>query len=130
MNDKHGHLGGDRVLQNLALSIRQCLQPFRLRLPLWRRRPVVVLPETDGLAAMTIAERLRTLFGAVKTLAPSGETILCTVSIGISVCHPGMTRLPDPSADEACYRAKQTGKNRVILADSSPLSRFRLLRAG
>jgi GGDEF domain-containing protein len=50
---------------------------------------VVVLPETDGLAAMTIAERLRTLFAAVKTLAPSGETILCTVSIGISVCQSG-----------------------------------------
>jgi hypothetical protein len=50
---------------------------------------VVVLPETDGLAAMTIAERLRTLFAAVKTPAPSGETILCTVSIGISVCQSG-----------------------------------------
>ncbi len=120
VNDKHGHLGGDRVLQNLALSIRQCLRRSDFAFRYGGEEFVVVLPETDGLAAMTIAERLRTLFAAVKTLAPSGETILCTVSIGISVCHPGDDETSlIRRADEACYRAKQTGKNRVILADSA-----------
>ena len=120
VNDKHGHLGGDRVLQNLALSIRQCLRRSDFAFRYGGEEFVVVLPETDGLAAMTIAERLRTLFAAVKTLAPSGETIHCTVSIGISVCHPGDDETSlIRRADEACYRAKQAGKNRVILADSA-----------
>jgi diguanylate cyclase (GGDEF)-like protein len=52
--------------------------------------------------------------------APSGETIHCTVSIGISVCNPDDDETSlIRRADEACYRAKQAGKNRVILADSA-----------
>lgn len=120
VNDRYGHLGGDRVLQNLAKSIRHCLRRSDFAFRYGGEEFVVLLPESDGLAAMNIAERLRTLFAAVKTPAPSGEVIHCTVSIGISVCNAD----DDESslmrrADEACYRAKQAGKNRVILADSA-----------
>ena len=119
VNDNFGHLGGDRVLQNLAHSIRQCLRRSDFAFRYGGEEFVVALPETDGAAAQTIAERLRVLFSSLKTQAPSGEPIRCTVSIGISVCNQGdeedsLIR----RADEACYRAKQAGKNRVVLADS------------
>ncbi|WP_051453212.1 sensor domain-containing diguanylate cyclase [Dechloromonas agitata] len=119
VNDNYGHLGGDRVLQNLAHAIRQCLRRSDLAFRYGGEEFVVALPETDAPAALAIAERLRALFAAVRTPAPGGEAIRCTVSIGIAVCQAGdeeggLIR----RADEACYRAKQAGKNRVILADS------------
>ena len=119
VNDRYGHLGGDRVLQNLAHSITQCLRSSDVAFRYGGEEFVVMLPETDATSALAIAERLRLLFGGLKTVAPSGETIQCTVSIGVAVCRPedeewSLIR----RADEACYRAKQTGRNRVVLAES------------
>lgn len=120
VNDRYGHLGGDRVLQTLAQSIGHCLRRSDFAFRYGGEEFVVLLPESDGVAARTMAERLRLLFADVKTPSPSGESIRCTVSIGIAVCHPDddedslMRR-----ADEACYRAKQAGKNCVVLAPES-----------
>ena len=120
VNDNHGHLGGDRVLQALANAIHQCLRRSDSAFRYGGEEFVVLLPETDGPAAMVIAERLRSMFASIKTASPNGEVIACTVSIGVSHC-----RLDDNEmslmrrADEACYRAKRAGKNRVVLADSA-----------
>ena len=118
VNDTYGHLSGDHVLQNLAHAIRQCLRRSDFAFRYGGEEFVVLLPETEGLAALNIAERLRGLFAGLNTPAQDGETIRCTVSIGVAVYQPGdeedaLIR----RADEACYKAKQAGKNRVILAD-------------
>lgn len=119
INDTHGHLGGDRVLQTLAQAIGQCVRRSDYAFRYGGEEFVVLLPETDGHAALAIAERLRAVFAAVKTASPIGQDIECTVSIGVAICHPGdnpqslMRR-----ADEACYRAKAAGKNQVVLDES------------
>lgn len=120
VNDKHGHLGGDRVLQTLANAIHQCLRRSDSAFRYGGEEFVVLLPEADGQAAMAIAERLRSMFASIKTDSPNGEVIACTVSIGVAHCRPDDNEMSlMRRADEACYRAKRAGKNRVVLADSA-----------
>ncbi|MBL8406037.1 MAG: diguanylate cyclase [Dechloromonas sp.] len=115
VNDNHGHLGGDRVLQCLANAIHQCLRRSDSAFRYGGEEFVVLLPETDGPAALLIAERLRTVFARARTPSPIGEAISCTVSIGVALCRGGDNEVSlMRRADDACYRAKRAGKNRVF----------------
>lgn len=119
INDTHGHLGGDRVLQTLAHAIGQCVRRSDYAFRYGGEEFVVLLPETDGAAATAIAERLRSIFAEIKTSSPVGEAIACTVSIGVALCRSGDDEMSlMRRADEACYRAKRAGKNCVVLDDS------------
>ncbi|NTV71850.1 MAG: diguanylate cyclase [Azonexaceae bacterium] len=119
INDRYGHLEGDKVLQNLAQVIRQCLRRSDSAYRYGGEEFVVLLPEADATAAMVLAERLRGLFAAQETITANGECIHCTVSIGVARHQPSdnenslMRR-----ADEASYRAKERGKNCVVLESS------------
>ncbi|MDP2881845.1 MAG: diguanylate cyclase [Azonexus sp.] len=116
INDCYGHLEGDKVLQNLAEVIRQCLRRSDSAYRYGGEEFVVLLPETDSLSAMALAERLRSLFAAQETLATSGEKIHCTISIGVSRHVPTDNEISlIRRADEASYRAKERGKNCVVL---------------
>ncbi len=120
INDRYGHLEGDRVLQNLAAIIRQCLRRSDSAYRYGGEEFVVLLPEADATAALALAERLRGQFAAQETLSSSGEIIRCTVSIGVALLQSGDT---DNSlmrrADAASYAAKARGKNCVALAGSA-----------
>ncbi|MCK7497357.1 MAG: GGDEF domain-containing protein [Comamonadaceae bacterium] len=118
---KHGHLGGDGVLQTLANAIHQCskLRRSDSAFRYGGEEFVVLLPEADGPAAMAIAERLRLDARQHPTDSPNGAVIACTVSIGVAHCRPDDNEMSVRRADEACYRAKRAGKNRVVLADSA-----------
>lgn len=119
INDRYGHLEGDKVLQNLAAVIRQCLRRSDSAFRYGGEEFIVLLPETDPLAAMALAERLRSLFAAQETTTPRGETIACTVSIGVSHHLPGDSENSlIRRADDACYLAKEQGKNCVVLERS------------
>ncbi|MBS1139791.1 MAG: diguanylate cyclase with sensor [Proteobacteria bacterium] len=118
VNDCYGHLGGDKVLQNLATAIRQCLRRSDLAFRYGGEEFVVLLPETDILAATAIAERLRELFAGIETHVPSGYAVRCTVSIGVAECMAGDDEASlVRRADEACYVAKERGKNCVVTAN-------------
>ncbi|MPN56048.1 hypothetical protein SDC9_203734 [bioreactor metagenome] len=80
---------------------------------------MVLLPETDGPAALLIAERLCAAFADARTPSPVGEAISCTVSIGVALCRADDNEMSlMRRADEACYRAKRAGKNQVVPEDS------------
>lgn len=119
VNDRFGHLEGDRVLRRLAEVISQRLRLSDAGFRYGGEEFVVVLPETDGQDALAMAERLRTGFASQEVHSASGEAICCTVSIGVAEARPadnwnGVLR----RADEACYLAKGRGKNCTVLADS------------
>lgn len=119
VNDNHGHLGGDRVLQCLANAIHQCLRRSDSAFRYGGEEFVVLLPETDGPAALLIAERLCAAFADARTPSPVGEAISCTVSIGVALCRADDNEMSlMRRADEACYRAKRAGKNQVVPEDS------------
>ena len=120
VNDCHGHLEGDKVLQTLATVIRMCLRRSDSAYRYGGEEFVVLLPEADASAAQALAERLRSMFAGQETISPAGVKICCTVSIGVALHVPGDTESSlIRRADEACYAAKGRGKNCVVLEASA-----------
>lgn len=124
VNDEHGHLVGDQVLRRIGRAISAELREYDGVGRFGGEEFVAVLPEVDAAAALVIAERLRTrinqlsVASLVDGLAPADEHLL-SVSIGVSCTDFGGEDIPAllREADVALYRAKETGRNRVVLAD-------------
>ncbi|WP_449429796.1 diguanylate cyclase domain-containing protein [Pseudomonas putida] len=114
-NQRHGHAGGDHALREVAKTLEHCIRrPADLAARYGGEEFQVVLPETELAGARLLAERIR---ASVETLAPfADDAHAVTVSIGIGLHVPGtqqdLTMLLG-AADEALYRAKASGRNRV-----------------
>ncbi|MFJ4154837.1 diguanylate cyclase [Pseudomonas sp. NPDC089752] len=114
-NQRHGHAGGDHALREVAKAIERCIRrPADLAARYGGEEFQVILPETELAGARLLAERIR---ASVEDLAPfADDAHSVTVSIGISVHVPGTQRDLTSllgAADEALYRAKAKGRNRV-----------------
>ncbi|ABI55519.1 diguanylate cyclase [Alkalilimnicola ehrlichii MLHE-1] len=110
VNDQYGHNVGDRVLQTL---IRRCKENLRAvdLIGRWGGEEfLIVLPDTDRHSALQLAERLRARI-AERARA---DTHGVTVSLGLASFRPGegLDQLVK-RADDALYRAKDRGRNRV-----------------
>lgn len=117
VNDAHGHAAGDAVLRILGERIRGCLpQPDDLAARVGGDELTVLLRKVDGLdRALRVAEQMRRQ--AAEPIPWEAGTIEVTLSIGVTLS----TR--DESidailarADDAMYRAKEEGRNRVAVA--------------
>ncbi|PWB33712.1 deoxyribonuclease [Pseudomonas sp. SDI] len=114
-NQRHGHAGGDVALRQVAAAIsRSIRRPADLAARYGGEEFLVVLPETELKGAQTLAERIRSSIQALPPFATDRQPV--TVSIGIGLHTPGMAQdlasvLGD--ADEALYRAKANGRNRI-----------------
>jgi len=117
VNDTHGHDVGDEVLREFANRISANVRGIDLACRHGGEEFVVVMPDTDSGFAFTVAERLRQSIESspIKiSRAPNALTI--TVSIGIA-SSAGGDDVPDQMlrrADQALYRAKREGRNRVV----------------
>ncbi|MCG6657755.1 diguanylate cyclase [Halomonas campisalis] len=124
INDRFGHEMGDRVLRELARRVGQSLRGCD-HLGRWGGEEFVVLAtETDREAAVGLGERLRRLIAEV---AVEGLPLSITASIGVALWQPGDSRKTlVKRADQAMYRAKTLGRDRVCLedggADASPVT--------
>ena len=114
INDTYGHLCGDHVLQELARTIKECLRNSDTGYRYGGEEFVALMPETNQLTALRVAERLRQQFAELTLCMAEGTPFNCTISIGVaelSATDTGMTLLQ--RADQAAYRAKGLGRNRV-----------------
>ncbi len=117
VNDTHGHAAGDRVLIELAERLKQHTRSMDLPCRVGGEEFLVVLPDTDASVAQQIAERLRmAICGAPFNAGPAAPLLPVTVSIGIAAFEDSSDTLAEMlrRADEALYRAKREGRNRVI----------------
>ena len=117
INDTHGHAVGDEALRTFTTACRSLLRENDLLGRTGGEEFAILLPETDIAGARMVAERIRRRT-AELTLPAGTETVRFTVSIGVACCAAG-TRGVDAmlsSADEALYRAKAAGRNRVVCA--------------
>ena len=120
VNDRHGHLAGDRVLMQIGRVLATSLRPADVLCRYGGEEFCVVLPDTDGAGARTalatLSARLRELVVPWNGEALSGFTF----SAGVAVApDDGMTQADLISAaDRALYHAKAAGRERVVLARS------------
>ena len=112
VNDTHGHLRGDAVLQEIATALSQSTRTEDVAGRYGGDEFVVILPGTAAEQARVAAQRL------VDGVRAVGEAAGVTASAGVSVAKPEEgSRSFLRRADEAAYRAKQAGGNRVLVAE-------------
>lgn len=117
INDGYGHDAGDEVLREFALRIRKAIRNIDLACRYGGEEFVIVMPETDMAVATMVAERLRRRIASEPFAIEKGARSLeVTISIGIAalsgVADNAATILK--RADQALYRAKRDGRNRVV----------------
>lgn len=123
VNDTYGHAAGDDVLRAIAVEIGRSVREFDLTARIGGEEFVVVMPDTTGAAAMAVADRLcSTIAENQVEIASLDQKLKVTASIGIAtLLGPGESATNLLSrADEAMYRAKKSGRNRVIVHESMP----------
>ena len=109
INDHHGHVAGDQVLQRLGERLTARLRGHDLVARLGGEEFGLVMSATDGEAARCVLERLRH-----EVMAYPFEGLTITLSIGGTEYRPGDTRESlMRRADEALYAAKRAGRNRL-----------------
>ena len=128
VNDRYGHLVGNVVLKNLAISCQQELRNIDILGRVGGEEFLVVLPNTHEDAALAIAERLRIQIENCVVAQIDNEPIRITISCGITIfkpeseldlVHPILADKYFQQADLAMYQAKQRGRNQcVVWADS------------
>ena len=122
VNDTFGHQQGDMVLTRVAALAKRDLRSYDVAARYGGEEFILVLPETTNAEAVQVANRLR-LEIAQETFPPPLDTARVTISMGVSTYpFPGIASIDDLShaADEALYRAKKEGRNRVISSQPTP----------
>jgi len=113
INDTYGHLVGDLALKTVAQCMSDNLRPHDLLARYGGEEFAVLLTEADLESAKMIAERLRSRIAAAE-IRSNDISFHVTLSIGITPTqHEDQLENLIHEADQALYRAKQMGRNRV-----------------
>jgi len=117
INDSFGHDAGDDVLREFAMRVRKSIRGIDLACRYGGEEFVVVMPETDMAVGALVAERIRRRIASEPFAIEQGaKAIDVTLSIGLASLNAasdtGATILK--RADQALYRAKRDGRNRVV----------------
>ncbi|EFL49195.1 diguanylate cyclase [Solidesulfovibrio fructosivorans JJ]] len=113
VNDTHGHAAGDAMLRELSRRVSMAVRGVDWLFRYGGEEFVVAAPHTDLDQARVLAEKLRNLVADT----PFPHDIPGTISLGVAQAHPGDT--PESlmqRVDAALYEAKDTGRNRVVVA--------------
>lgn len=125
INDSRGHAAGDEALQGFVGACRAALREYDILGRVGGEEFAVTLPNTGPDGAAIIAERVRRQVESLALRPGGGEVLSMTVSIGVASCPftgPAEEEADIPEllkrADAALYRAKEAGRNRVVMAGS------------
>lgn len=121
LNDRHGHLAGDRLLYQLTRECESCLRASDVFCRFGGDEFVIIAPVTPGPAALALARRIRK---NVEDMATDRSLGALAVSIGIAVWEENFKTNDDfiAAADNALYQAKTAGRNRECLYSPKSLS--------
>lgn len=124
-NDSYGHQAGDDCLRSVALALARIVhRPSDIVARYGGEEFAVILPETDTEGALRVAEKMREAVTRLNVRHEDSKVAdKVTLSIGVSSMSPRGGDNPDillAAADDALYRAKHAGRNRVELAVDNP----------
>ena len=120
VNDTHGHIAGDALLAAVAAQVTATLRASDIKCRWGGDEFLVILPDTPRSGAEQAGASLTREVGKLVVPTPSGS-VTPTISVGVAVAENGEC---DPlalvaRADAALYKAKQTGRNRFVVAQST-----------
>jgi len=126
-NDTFGHLEGDKVLVRFSQIIKSCLRINDSAYRYGGEEFTVILPETTGDEAKTVAQRIRSTLEAEKFKPIPDKNAKITISIGVTQYFPkeelsAFIR----RADKAMYLSKKNGRNRVSVLLAEPQLKSKL----
>ena len=127
VNDTYGHKIGDKVLIELASKTEKALRECDVVARYGGEEFLVFLSDINAEQAYKVAERLRACIANIVVLTETGQKVTFTVSIGVS--SSAISNNVDmliKTADEALYRAKQNGRNRVEVFTPKDLKTFQM----
>lgn len=119
VNDTYGHSEGDIILKALGKLLLKTCRDFDIISRNGGEEFSVLLLDCYPQQAKTIAERIRSTVEQYPFILSNGNKVNITISIGIATFPDTTMNFNDllKEADKALYEAKQTGRNRVVLAD-------------
>lgn len=129
INDLHGHLAGDKVLRELANTIKRWARQSDLCFRYGGEEFLVILDDTDSVQALKVAERIRQ---AVErhVFTHNDKIIPVTVSLGTATWKKGeLLETFKERADNSLYTAKRNGRNTVVSYEMNSNSRHILINA-
>jgi diguanylate cyclase (GGDEF)-like protein len=120
VNDAHGHLKGDEVLQKVSKILMQSIRVSDIVCRFGGEEFLIVFPKQKTDQARICAERCRSIIES-SVFADDAHSSPVTISIGIAHRESSM-RCPDDllkAADVALYAAKEQGRNRIVMAQTT-----------
>jgi len=120
INDQYGHDTGDHVLRSLAERLAETVRAGDFAFRYGGEEFLLLLSDSNEGQAMQVAERLRFAVENNPVQLDDGRELAVTLSVGLALHegHPDFWQVVR-RADAALYRAKNEGRNRVVLADMS-----------
>ncbi len=120
INDAHGHLAGDLVLQSVARTLSACVRPMDTVARYGGEEFAVVLPSCQATFARAVAERMRRAIETTPVRISPVEQVNVTVSVGGAFALQWIRstkQLWAERADQQLYLAKQAGRNCIVLEE-------------
>lgn len=119
VNDRNGHLFGDNVLATTADLIRSAVRQTDLAGRYGGEEFLVLMPQTEGTVALTLAERILKAVSDQTYPSEAGD-VSVTLSIGLATYPDSIHGVKSQNAllsaaDQALYKAKRSGKNRTVM---------------
>jgi len=121
VNDKHGHQAGDDVLTRVGGILRESLRDYDTAYRYGGEELALIVEDGTEADALTLVERVRKHVKREPFRGANGTTFYITLSAGVAQFDRATMSAPKDlvtKADAALYQAKQTGRDRVVLASS------------
>ena len=118
INDQHGHEAGDNALRHVAQTLQGALRQGDTLVRWGGEEFCICLPGVVAPDATTVAEKLRASLASHTLRLADGTPVAMTASLGVAMLQPGEPLAAALGrADQALYRAKHAGRDRVALAE-------------
>lgn len=114
-NDAHGHPAGDKVIRQLADILTDTVRENDLAARIGGEEFALVIHNDDVKVAYNIAERIRVAFSKTS-FDINGQSVKCTVSIGVSSAQEEPQNIILERTDQALYRSKKLGRDQTQIA--------------